>query len=116
MGMFDEVWWQAELPPGHSPENRLFQTKSLHRCLDQYVVTTAGRLCLVSNGWKDGEPFEGAYDPKTAEDTEFHGDIRLVALDGAYREYVARFTHGTLEWIHPIADIPARVNQNLTSD
>ena len=53
MGMYDEIWWQAELPPGHSPEKRLFQTKSLHRCLDRYVVTSEGRLCLVGQ-WLAG--------------------------------------------------------------
>lgn len=116
MGMFDEVWWHAELPFGHSTGNRLFQTKSLHRRFDRYVVTTDGRLCLVSNGWQDEGPFEGAYNPHEIEDIQFHGDIRLVAADGAYREYVARFTHGILEWIHQIAEVPARVNQNLTSD
>jgi hypothetical protein len=36
-------------------------------------------------------------------DLDFHGDIRLVTLEGGYQEYVARFTHGTLEWIRPLA-------------
>ena len=36
----------------------------------------------------------------------FHGDIRLVADEGKYQEYVARFTHGTFEWIRPMAEVP----------
>jgi len=37
-------------------------------------------------------------------DTNFHGDIRLLSNEGELEEYVARFTHGTLEWIRPLAD------------
>ena len=36
-------------------------------------------------------------------DVEFHGDMRLLSAEGD-REYLARFTHGTLEWIRPLAD------------
>lgn len=115
MGMYDEIWWQAELPRGHSPENRLFQTKSLHRCFDRYVVSAAGRLGLVGNSWQDEGPFEGACDPKASVDTDFHGDIRLVAVNGENTEYVARFTHGALEWIQLMAEVPERVRRNLMS-
>ncbi len=115
MGMYDEIWWQAELPRGHSPEKRLFQTKSLHRCLERYVVTSEGRLCLVGNGWQDDGPFEGTNDPRASVDTDFHGDIRLVSVNGEQTEYVARFTHGTLEWIQLMADVPERVRRNLMS-
>jgi hypothetical protein len=51
MGMYDEVWWEAELPEGHPATSRLFQTKSLDRCFDRYIVTREGRFCLVGNGW-----------------------------------------------------------------
>jgi hypothetical protein len=39
-------------------------------------------------------------------DTEFHGDIRLISDDREHRQFVARFTHGTLEWIRPIEEVP----------
>ena len=26
-----------------------------------------------------------------------------VDLEGEYQEYIARFTHGTLEWVRPLA-------------
>jgi len=115
MGMYDEIWWQAELPHGRSPEKRLFQTKSLHRCLDRYVVTSEGRLCLVGNGWQDDGEFGGAYDSKANVDTDFHGDIRLLSVGGEHSEYVARFTHGKLEWIQLMAEVPERVRRNLMS-
>jgi hypothetical protein len=62
--MYDEIGWEAELPAGHPAQKRLFQTKSLHRCLDRYVVTEAGRLCLVGNGWRDDVPFDGAHNQR----------------------------------------------------
>ena len=106
MGMFDEVLWEAELPTGHPQTGRLFQTKSLERCLDRYVVNKAGRLLLVGGGLLVDGPPEGTKDQREGTDVEFHGDMRLVSSEGGFKEYVARFTHGTLEWIRPIADVP----------
>jgi hypothetical protein len=97
MGLFDEIRWDAALPEGHPPDSRLFQTKSLDPCLEHYVVTPEGRLLLVGNGFEDGE------DSEKGIDVEFHGDMRLLSVDGD-REYLARFTHGTLEWIRPLAE------------
>jgi hypothetical protein len=105
MGMYDEVWWDAELPTGHPPAGRLFQTKSFDRCLDRYIVTAQGRLCLVGNGWQDDGPFVGTQDREGGVDVDFHGDMRLTSMDGKQEQYVARFTHGTLEWIRPMADV-----------
>jgi hypothetical protein len=96
VGLYDEVWWEAELPQGHPPASRLFQTKSFDRCLDHYVVTAGGRLLLVGNGWRDDTPFEGAPGGQGV-DVEYHGDLRLVSVAPKYEEYMARFTHGALE-------------------
>ncbi len=96
MGLYDEIRWDAALPEGHPPEDRIFQTKSLDRSLDHFQVTPEGCLLLVGNGWQD-EDLEHAPDLSGVE-VDFHGDIRLVSLKG-HREYLARFTHGTLEWI-----------------
>jgi hypothetical protein len=110
--MFDEIWWEADLPAGHSPDSRLFQTKSFENCFDRFVVTPEGRFCLVGNGWQDDDPFRGEK-TRGSIDMEFHGDMRLSSLvDGKYVEYVARFTHGTLEWIRPSADVP-QILRNL---
>ena len=101
MGLYDEIRWDAALPEGHPPDDRIFQTKSLDPCLDHYLVTPEGRLLLVGNGWQDDD-LEQALNLKGV-DVEFHGDIRLVSVK-CHHEYLARFTHGTLEWIRPLAD------------
>jgi hypothetical protein len=101
MGMFDEIRWDAALPEGHPAEDRIFQTKSLDPCLEHYLVTPEGRLLLVGNGWRDDE-LEHAQ-RLGGVDVEFHGDMRLWSVK-SHREYLTRFTHGTLEWIRPLAD------------
>jgi len=98
MGMYDEIRWEATLPAGHPTDSRLFQTKSLDPCLEHYVVTREGRLFLVGNGLQD----DADWDKDQGMDVEFHGDMSLVSMDGNI-EYLARFTHGTLEWIRPFA-------------
>jgi len=101
MGLFDEIRWDAELPKGHPPDNRLFQTKSLDPCMDQYVVTAEGRLLLMGYGFEDSADLVDA-EISEGVDVEFHGDMLMISV-GGHREYLARFTHGTLEWIRPIA-------------
>ena len=72
--------------------------------MDRYTVTKAGRLRLTRNVLFEDAPDAIAHEGGV--DTNFHGDIRLISESGAIEEYVARFTHGTLEWIRPLADIP----------
>jgi|SRR5271165_3613858 len=102
MGLFDEIRWDAALPEGHPPDSRLFQTKSLDPCLDHYVVTPEGRLLLVGGGFDDTDLADAEILPG-AIDVEFHGDMRMLSVGGQL-EYLARFTHGTLEWIRPLAE------------
>jgi hypothetical protein len=102
MGMYDEIRWDAPLPEGHSPEDRIFQTKSLDPCLEHYLVTPEGRLFLVGSGWQ-GEDLEHAENLQGV-DVEFHGDIRIISVK-FHREYLVRFTHGALEWIKPLAEL-----------
>lgn len=101
MGMFDEIRWDAALPEGHPPEDHIFQTKSLDACLEQYLVTAEGRLLLVGNGWQD-EDLEHAPNLEGV-DVDFHGDIQILSVK-EQRQYWVRFTHGTLEWVRPLAD------------
>jgi hypothetical protein len=98
--MFDTVVFDMDVP-GYSFRGHEFQTKSLERCLDRYTVTAAGRLCLTGSDLMDEEPGT-PNDKSEGVDIDFHGDIRLVTLESGYQEYVARFTHGTLEWVRPI--------------
>lgn len=96
MGMYDEVQFEAERPELEGCRD--FQTKSLDRILDRYVVTKAGRLCRVGNVIADETPDAKRQDEPF--DIECHGDIRLVTTEsGEFKEFVARFTHGTLESI-----------------
>jgi hypothetical protein len=109
MGMFDDVYCEADLPPGHPESERSFQTKSLGSCLNRFTITKEGRLILHSVRYestgKRGLPFMKSI-PTGDVDTEFHGDIRLLGGAGdRLVECVARFTHGTLEWIRPLSEI-----------
>ena len=87
-------------PRGIHPRTYIFQTKSLDPCLDHYLVTPEGRLLLVGSGWQDDD-LEHAQNLKGV-DVQFHGDMRLLSVK-CHREYMARFTHGALEWIKPLA-------------
>jgi hypothetical protein len=100
--MYDVVVFDMELPD-FPPPGRRFQTKAFERCLDRYTVTKAGRLCLTGSELGD-EPVAGP-DETEDVDIDFHGDIRLIS-EGEGGEYVARFTHGTLEWVRPTTDLP----------
>jgi len=104
MSLYDEIRWDAALPEGHPAESRLFQTKSLDcPSWDYYVVTPQGRLLLVGNGFEDDRNLSAETDISKGIEVEFHGDMRLSSARGR-GEYVARFTHGTLEWIRLLAD------------
>jgi hypothetical protein len=113
MGMFDDVYCEADLPPGHPESEREFQTKSLCNCMDRFTITKEGRLVLHTFRYESsGERGGGLLSmgmtaiPTGDVDTEFHGDIELVTSVGdRLVEYVARFTHGTLEWIRPLAEL-----------
>jgi hypothetical protein len=104
MGLYDEIRWDAALPECHPPDDRIFQTKSLHPCLDQFLVSPQGRLLLVGNGFEDDD-LERAENLQGVE-VDFHGDMLLLSVKSS-REYLARFTHGALEWIRPLAESEA---------
>ena len=113
MGVYDEIRWDAELPEGHPAGQRLFQTKSLHRCLERYIVTKEGRLILPANAYELFES-EAAGQTHQGVDVEFHGDMWLIAVNGEFREYVARFTHGSLEWIKPLNEVSEHIRELAT--
>ena len=100
MGLYDEIRWDAELPERHPADDRIFQTKFLDPCLEHFVVTPEKRLVLVGNGLMEDD-LATAKDVKGV-DVAFHGDIRLSSVKSSH-SYLARFTHGTLEWIRPLA-------------
>ena len=101
MGMFDTIYCQYPLPnPRHQDLD--FQTKDLECLLDTYTITREGRLVQhVKPGWIE----------RLERDIEWplHGDIRiytsLKAEEPSWIEYVARFTHGRVEWIRPLEEV-----------
>jgi len=118
MGIYDDVHCEADLPSGYSGLERTFQSKSLFRCLDRLTITKEGRLVLHAFRY---QPAQEAGDllplmtriPAGDIDLEFHGDIRLTStMEDQFAEYVARFTHGTLEWIRPWSEV-SEIHQSL---
>lgn len=118
MGMFDDIYCEADLPSGHPQAEREFQSKSLFCCMDRLTITKQGRLILHAVHYEPvvGEPGTLPLMKRVPEgdiDTKFHGDIRLTSMaERHFADYVARFTHGTLEWIRPWSEI-SEIHQAL---
>ncbi|SUS07760.1 conserved hypothetical protein [uncultured Defluviicoccus sp.] len=96
MGMYDRLYSRIPLPDCNLPTDIELQTKDLECLLDCYVIDADGRLLLCQSR-PDDPP-----DPTGAEDTGYHGDLCFYTLsepDGEPHEFLARFTHGRLEWI-----------------
>jgi hypothetical protein len=115
MGSFDNVKCNVPLPDGRTPPGRWFQTKSLYRRMERFTITDQGRLIhhqcrLEEAGKREIRP--GLVFPKYRSvavadvDMDYHGDILLCGtVDAKYAEFVARFAHGTLEWIRPFESL-----------
>ena len=95
MGMFDYLYSRYPLPGCDLPSETEFQTKDFDCCLEHYVIAADGRLLRCRSFAED------MVELAAAEDTEHHGDIRFYGCGpgGERHEFVARFTHGQLEWV-----------------
>lgn len=99
MGMFDTIHCEYPLPVAEH-QSLDFQTKNLECLLDIYTITRDGRL--VRHARRGG--LWGAPEDHDVE-WPLHGDIRFyTSKDKEWIEYVARFTHGQVEWIRPLAE------------
>jgi hypothetical protein len=103
--MFDHVTCEVPMPDGRELARDSFQTKSLHCLMDLFTITAAGRLVYHQRRYyptSDTNP--RMPEPVADVDMNYHGDIELYSTtnDGTLATYVARFTHGTLEWIRPL--------------
>jgi len=113
MGMFDYVTSELSLPDGFTGT---LQTKDFGCAFMHFLIRTDGRLMenvteFVAVPKRERLPttsrleaLRGSYRIVDLgwRDTAFHGDICLTGYDEGAKEqhfYVARFTHGTLEWI-----------------
>jgi hypothetical protein len=105
MGMFDYIRCEIELPNDKISQDDEFQTKSLHCALDHFTITKTGRL--VAKPRKQLDYLDApANERSEGIDVPFHGDMLMYRLEAdKLADYVARFTHGTLEWIRPIAEL-----------
>lgn len=115
MGMFDFVRSEVTLPDGFDGE---LQTKSFDSTLATILIKADGRLLIEEVQYERlppkegqlGKPlklgFLGELQRKSSRwrDINFHGDFSFYGLDdksGQWHGYVARFTHGELEYILP---------------
>lgn len=113
MGMFDYVQSEVPLPDGYTGK---LQTKSFDSCLTTILIRADGRLFEKHDEYEtvpvSERPFP--HDPKkhligsrrlTKEnwrDVNFHGDFEFYGSgrgQGEWHAYIARFTHGHLEYI-----------------
>src|SRR5438874_813733 len=110
--MFDYLRCDAPLPDDRMAPDTMFQTKSLQCSLDQFTITREGRLIYHCRHYEAGPKQQlrpavwlPQYKLVHAEDInmEYHGDILFggSTRDDKFVEFVARFTHGILEWIRP---------------
>jgi len=102
MGIFDTVRCEYPLPDPRDQDLE-FQTKDLDPALLHYTITRDGRLVRHAN--------RGGWGSRLDRDIEWplHGDLRFYthekSRDPNWIEYVARFTHGRVEWIRPFEEV-----------
>lgn len=112
MGMFDYVRCDIPLPDGFTGE---LQTKDFGCVLGVLLIRVDGRLMIQDCEWEEVPPEERSdlkfplfrAINKRWRDLDFHGDFCFYGsgkLDDERHEYVARFSHGTLESINVIPE------------
>lgn len=109
--MFDDIQCLVPLPDGRFPTGTWFQTKSFDPSMNKFSITAEGRLVYHKYRYEPGvqehpaDPSLSLYTSVHEADInmEYHGDVRIYTstTENEFYEYVARFTHGTLEWIRP---------------
>jgi hypothetical protein len=114
--MFDHLRCELPMPDGRDVRKDSFQTKSLWCALSFFTITGAGRLIFhPPRGTLEMEP--DSPKPITDVDMHYHGDIEIhgEAADGTHVRYAIRFTHGSVEWIRPYAELPT-IHQDWLTD
>jgi hypothetical protein len=116
MGFCDYVTLEQGCQEYGLTERRSFQTKSLYAGGAEFTITRDGKLVEHSYRYEDDpdriHPITGSpllkRIPLGEKVIDYHGDILLhyYGTDDISLELVARFTHGRLEWLRPLAEYP----------
>lgn len=123
MGMYDYVVCEHPLDDGTTLNGVELQTKDFECSMDIVRITPEGRLILRETHGETvpeqerpyyGKPeWDGPYKElyrlsgsyrtiaHREYDAQYHGDMRFCSMDSYY---VARFTHGQLEYIRKVED------------
>jgi hypothetical protein len=118
MGMFDEIRVEVPLPDSNEiPHGKVFQTKDLENCLEQYIIASDKRLYVERWEYEETDSIDTKHSIfslglKRIPDSrqlipldDYHGDIRFYGdhtgtvsdeTGVVYRDYIARFTDGIL--------------------
>ena len=119
MGMFDHIRCEIPLPDGFTGE---MQTKDFDCALSNLLIRANGRLMIEEREW-EAVSLEERQNSKLSflksrrviarrwRDLDFHGDFHFYGWqksDDTRREYWARFTHGSLEFIKLVSEGAAR--------
>ena len=109
--MFDSLCCDYPLPDS-AFQKWTFHTQDLRCLMDQYRLDADGRLRRLHPKLYNPQIKRAARPAPEPEDTHYHGDLRFHAPTTRPRiAYVARFTHGTVEWIRRVEeDKPAFVD------
>ena len=114
MGCFDWVTFEAgHAEAGIAPGER-FQTKSLEGSSLEFRVSHEGTLILREHRFEPdavgANRLKSGLTRVFAGDVEvpYHGDLLLIGWRRGKDEFVARFTHGVIEWVKPLASYPER--------
>jgi hypothetical protein len=111
---YDLVTLDKELPEYGIRRRTIFQSRSLHAGDGHFTISAEGRLVEHLGSY---EPDPTRLNPLTQQPLyrrvyvgdqiiEYHGDILLYGPSSGKGsgEWVARFTHGRLEWIRSVEE------------
>lgn len=109
MGYADDVILEGGYSEhGIAPETVL-RSKSLYGNGSVFTITYDGRLIehLSGPAGRESPASERAAQSGTMV-IDYHGDLLLdyVSADHRHHSFVARFTHGQLEWLRPVDEYP----------
>ena len=127
MGFFDYLTCAAEIPGLGVPVGVQFQTRSLLRASAELTISAGGRLVYHQARHEQCGTREVCPGitfpvhkkiPLADRDLDFHGDVLFCgSVDGQTSvAFIARFTHGQLEWIRSSDELPELQQRLLDHD